>query len=270
VRNAIWSLAFGMVALGASTLHLGRPQFAFRAFLGLRTSWLSREIIAFSTFAGLSGLFAASFFFSLPPALARMRPLLGAVAAGAGALGVFCSVMVYAATRRAHWRGSVTGLKFTLTALVLGAAAVSAISLASSVARAPGTPSPFIATGAYKAVTILLVLSAALKLGFEASLFRHLRDQRHSVEKRLALLMKGELGGPAAARFLCGVLGGIGLPAIGLALATFAPRPGTPPPLGALTFLAGAALGLALAGELLERYLFFAAAPASKMPGGVG
>jgi len=37
----------GLVALGASVLHLGRPQYAFRAILGLTHSWLSREIVGF-------------------------------------------------------------------------------------------------------------------------------------------------------------------------------------------------------------------------------
>ena len=32
-------------------LHLGRPQYAYRAVIGLRHSWLSREIVAFGLFA---------------------------------------------------------------------------------------------------------------------------------------------------------------------------------------------------------------------------
>ena len=40
-----WSRsALGLLALAASMFHLGRPLYAFRAVLGLRTSWLSREI----------------------------------------------------------------------------------------------------------------------------------------------------------------------------------------------------------------------------------
>ena len=41
------TVAAGCLALLASIFHLGRPHLAFRAFLGFRTSWLSREIIAF-------------------------------------------------------------------------------------------------------------------------------------------------------------------------------------------------------------------------------
>jgi Fe-S-cluster-containing dehydrogenase component/DMSO reductase anchor subunit len=266
--NAICALALGLIALGASTLHLGRPQYAFRAFLGLATSWLSREIIAFSLFAGLAGAFAASFFG--PPAIAHLRPALGAAASVAGALGVFCSVMVYAATKRAHWRGPLTGLKFGLTSLILGGGTVSAISLVSSAALGTGAAPPFVTSGAQRWLALVLVVAAALKLGVEASVFRHLWDRQHTVGKRLALLMRGELARPAGARFLCGALGGIGLPVLGLALVASARAAGGVFPSVALAVIGVAGALAALAGEILERYLFFAAAPASKMPGGIG
>ena len=276
IGNAVCALAFGLVALGASTLHLGRPRYAFRAFLGLRTSWLSREIIAFSLFAGLAGAFAASYFVprgvSLPLPLTTLRPLLGAAGAAGGLLGVFCSVMVYAATKRAHWRGSLTGLKFGLTSVVLGAATVLAISIGWSATRASaGLPPTFVASGAYRALTWTLMLAAGLKLAAEAAVFRHLRDRHHSVGKRLGLLMKGDLGRVATARFVGGVAGGLLLPALGLVVATsvHATGPGASFPYLAATLIATAGFALTLLGELCERYLFFAAAPASKMPGGI-
>jgi Fe-S-cluster-containing dehydrogenase component/formylmethanofuran dehydrogenase subunit D len=43
-------LLLGFLALGASTMHLGRPLEAWRSFVGLKTSWLSREIIVFGLF----------------------------------------------------------------------------------------------------------------------------------------------------------------------------------------------------------------------------
>jgi Fe-S-cluster-containing dehydrogenase component/DMSO reductase anchor subunit len=243
IGSAVFALALGVAALGASTLHLGRPQYAFRAFLGVRTSWLSREILTFSAFAGLAAAFAASYFAPFP--IGRLRTVLGAGAALAGAAGVFCSVMVYAATKRAHWRGSVTGFKFALTAAVLGIAAVAMVS------------SFFTDTAARVLVPALMGITA-LKLLAEASTFRHLGDRHHSVEKRAALLMKGDLDRVTSGRFLCGGIGGLVLPVISLL------SPSAPSFLPVATFL------LLLAGELLERTLFFAAAPVSKMPGGIG
>src|SRR5204863_8245229 len=57
--HAIIALAASLLALGASVFHLGRPKYAFRAVIGLRTSWLSREILAFGAFAGAAATYAA-------------------------------------------------------------------------------------------------------------------------------------------------------------------------------------------------------------------
>ncbi len=51
-------VAFGIANLGlaCATLHLGRPWLAFRAVLGWRTSWLSREALVFGVFVKLTVL----------------------------------------------------------------------------------------------------------------------------------------------------------------------------------------------------------------------
>jgi formate dehydrogenase iron-sulfur subunit len=270
MTNALFALALAMAAMGASTLHLGRPRFAFRAFLGLRTSWLSREIIAFSLFAGLAGAFAGSFFVPQLPA-ALITPL-GMAGGAAGILGVFCSVMVYTATRRAHWRGAATGFKFAMTTLILGSATVLMISMITSVETAASAvlaPPPFVTSGAHRVLTFLLLASAGLKLVSEAVGFLHLRDTHHSVQKRIALLMIGDLKRVTQARFVFGALGGLVLPAAGMLLLRLGPPGGGPYPMFALTLMAALSFAFCLAGELAERYLFFAAAPASKMPGGI-
>ncbi len=270
IANALFSLALAVAALGASTLHLGRPQYSFRAFLGLRTSWLSREILAFSLFAGLSAASAASFF--IPRVGSGLRTVLGSSAAGAGALGVFCSVMVYAATRRPHWRGSVSGFKFTLSTLVLGSATVVMVSMVTNTITAGAlinTVPIFVATTAYQWLTTLLLVAAGIKLLSELSVLLHLRDRHHSVPKRTALLLVGDLKGFTQARFWSGAVGALILPTVGLFIVRGAVAAATPFPLHLITLLSILAFALCLTGELLERYLFFAAAPASKMPGGV-
>src|SRR5690606_1451094 len=74
LRPIALSTAFAVLqaGLGASILHLGRPLYAFRAVLGWRTSWMSREIIVFGAFAAVScaTLIAAwsdRLFWSVPP-----------------------------------------------------------------------------------------------------------------------------------------------------------------------------------------------------------
>jgi formate dehydrogenase iron-sulfur subunit len=44
--SALASLALAGISLAASTLHLGRPIYAWRAMRGLRHSWLSREVLS--------------------------------------------------------------------------------------------------------------------------------------------------------------------------------------------------------------------------------
>jgi len=60
------------LALGASTMHLGRPLDAWRSFVGLKTSWSSREIIVFGVFAMLALIYAGSFW--LPVGAYRICP----------------------------------------------------------------------------------------------------------------------------------------------------------------------------------------------------
>jgi DMSO reductase anchor subunit len=225
--SAAVALALGLVALGTSVLHLGRPLYAFRALLGLRTSWLSREIVAFSLFAGLAGLYAASL--RLPVAAALRLPLLRATA-GAGVLAVLCSVMVYEATRRPTWRAHITGFKFLATSAVLGTATVLMLDPGPGVAHA-------------------LQLATLIKLVGEGLGFRHLKSRRHTALKRSALLQANDFDRLTLFRFGAGAIGGLVLPIFPV------------PWMGVPIFV------LLLAGELAERYLFFVTASAARMPG---
>ena len=104
VARGRWRSSLGLVALGASVFHLGRPLFAFRAVLGLRTSWMSREIVAFGVVRGARR--CATRAAASPARGARWSrdALELATAAASASLGVGCSVMIYA--RRAA-RGGV-------------------------------------------------------------------------------------------------------------------------------------------------------------------
>jgi DMSO reductase anchor subunit len=220
-QGALPSLLCGGAALVASLFHLGRPRYAFRAVLGLGTSWLSREIAAFSAFLGLCAL----------------DTLVGRIhwtTAAGGGMALACSIMVYAATQRPCWKVPVTATKFVLTALVLGLGSRMAL----------GQP----------ALACPLALAAGAKLLFELLAFRHLRDRRHSPERRSAILMTGDLRSRTVWRFVLGLLGGILLPMV-LHVG------------GETSLVAWGALALCLGGELLERHLFFAAATAPRMPG---
>ena len=227
-----------IAGVGASLFHLGRPLHAWKAFLGFRTSWLSREIVGFGAYA-----FAclASSIWLLPADMAPFLPplrgfaLAALVVLGIGAL--YCSIMVYVDTRRAFWRWSLTAPKFAATTLLLGL----------------GTG--FLFSGRDQVVTVGLPMVSVFKLALEAGfLLVHARNNDRSRNKRSALVMTRACSRTLAGRFTFGVGGGIIIPVLALGFAL---------PLS----LKVIALGLCLAGEVLERVLFFEAVTPERMPG---
>ncbi len=112
---ALGSLTVGGLALGASTMHLGRPIHAYRALKMWRRSWLSREVLMFSLFSGMAGIYAASLWLSLP-----LSSSLGALTALLGAGGITASACIYLVPARPAWNSKHTIADFFLTGAILG------------------------------------------------------------------------------------------------------------------------------------------------------
>lgn len=257
--------AVTLVALVSSVFHLGRPALAWRVVIGLRTSWLSREALLFGVFFKAllvcAALEARAMFSWLAPLLLALpggarvvaaQSMLELVTAAAGLLGVYCSVMVYVATKRAQWSGILTGIKFFGTTLVLGAAGV--LMLAALAARSAG--------GFGSEARVLsgcVAVLATLKLAFEAALLRDASARQHSARKQMAIVMRDALRAVTQARFAAG-LTGIGLSLL-LSSGWLSER--------LLAPVAALVLVTLTLGELLERGLFFSASPTTRMPGGV-
>ncbi|MBI3960203.1 MAG: dimethyl sulfoxide reductase anchor subunit [Chloroflexi bacterium] len=252
----------GVLGLGLALLHLGRPQYAFRVFLGLGTSWLSRETVAGLGYFLLATLYTGLGLASLlPPALAGSFAVLpgwvgdaaSLLLVGAGLLFVFCSVMVYRATPRPFWRGSQPAVRFAATLLLLGSAAALPVLVASKEfhGQLPLTSPGILLCG-------LLVVVTTAKLLYESAIFAHSRDEGLTSLKRTVLLMQGVLPEFTHSRFVLGVMGGVFLP-IALLLARFS--------LTGSLFLSVFLFLTVLLAESLERYLFFRCAVAPKMPG---
>jgi formate dehydrogenase iron-sulfur subunit len=117
-------LALLLAGLGASILHLGRPLGAWRAFLGLRRSWMSREIIALAFFSLAAASLLPTGISAASAASARAR---AGLTASLGLLSVFCSAMIYVDTRRSSWVSSLTFPRFFGTTLLLGSAAAACV-----------------------------------------------------------------------------------------------------------------------------------------------
>ena len=232
-RPALWTvLLTTLAALGIGTLHLGQPLKAWRGFLGWRRSWFSREVIVFGAFAATAAL--AVIAGELRHSLA---PLLAAAGALTGLLGVACSAMIYVDTRRAFWGATRTFGKFLGTTVVLG--------LATTLVFSPG-PAPV----GWQVATALALLA---KLTLEQRALRRAADDTAPLLDplaRSARLLAGPLGRYTRGRIACGLTGIVLL----ICGAEIIPR------------IAG--LLLLVAGELLERHLFFRAEATPKMPGG--
>jgi formate dehydrogenase iron-sulfur subunit len=265
------ALALGILALGAATLHLGRPLYAFRAFIGLRHSWMSREIVIIGGFVGCAVLYSLLLWvpdvfehtLGIPKLvgvpLAQVVQAVSGTTAVLGVLTVICSAMIYISTHRMFWDATSTMVKFFGTAAILG---VSTIASATLFAGYLTSSVPVMEVGG-KLMPWLIGL-AAVKLAYEASLFRHLWDTQQGDLKRSAMLMRTPLLAKTQSRFALGIVGGFILPAFVQSLASGNEVAVTP------FIVSMVSLAALMAGELLERTLYFSAMSAPRMPGGVG
>ena len=248
------------LGLGVSVLHLGRPLGAWRAFLGLRTSWMSREIFAFSFFAAPAAGFAAASLWDFAagyfPGLhslemfgnpAHLAAPFAIATAALGLAGVFCSAMIYVDTRRAFWSRELTFTKFFGTTFLLGAAGVVAL-LAWLVVPVPALPLVAILA------TVATLIRAAL-FGWEFTGFQQaLQDSTH-VHHRPSLLA-WEFQRPLLYARI-GLFAG----AILFGLAPIMQAGPIAATCATLAFL------LTFASQIIERFSFFTTVVAPRMPG---
>ena len=231
---AATAFVVGALALGASTMHLGRPIYAYRALRMWRRSWLSREVLLFSAFSGVAPAYAGMLWFELPGST-----VLGGITVLLGIAGVTASACIYRVPSRPSWNTPYTLAQFALTAAVLGPL----LAVAAGVGHPRWLVLAAASAGSAQFVVIALsffraIASDRLELQGTARLLSTVLARTFVV--RGALLALGAivvplLAGPAAA-FDAGAVTAPGYPAFALALA------------------------LAVAGEIAGRYLFFVSA----------
>ena len=264
--NASGALVLGWSALAASLFHLGRPQYAYRAFIGLRHSWLSREIIAFGAFAKIATVFAIAAWLwpaGRIPLVGLETQLLGTLSSAVGIGAVFCSAMIYVATGRDAWGLFPTLSRFFLTSLLLGTATLgTTIVLLTSRSAAIGLEASAV-PGVVRGLWLVVAGTALLKLAVEASVLQNLLRPGTTSLKRTARLLVGPLKTISAMRLLCGLVGGGLFPLI---ISQELARGGSESQAGMFAVLSFVTL---LVGELCERYLYFAAVASPRMPGGI-
>lgn len=254
-----WTIC--LIGLITSTLHLGRPLLAYRALLGLRHSWLSREILTFGIYFKLLSLCLINE--TLLPQLGWAFSVNAATAllistSLAGIVGVYCSAMVYIFTKRPLWTAKLVGSGFALTTILLG----SGFALLGLQLALPGTLST--------AIVVALILSM-LAAGIGQSMLELLQstaiggDPTTPFARRARLLAtdlrRWELAGS------CLQILGFGGVLLGLVLAQQTPIT-TLTAFTAPMFMIAGTLSL-LGAQVIDRHLFFTAAVTWRMPGGM-
>ena len=250
---ALIAFMSGLVGLVASFLHLGSPAGAWRIFLGLKTSWLSREVVAFGAWApvliGYVLVVAWPHVYSaspdairawVPEILPMWLPMVSLVMAVIlGLVSVFCSVMVYVDTRRAFWTMGKTLGRFTGTMVLGGFGGLLVVEL--------------LVGGSVSAVAIIgLLVGVLLKSVVEISQLLPARAVEWSYAKKSALMQLRPLRKVLTLRWVM------------LALTVLASLVGVVTSSPVWLVVGFSAL---LVGEWLERRLFFQAVVTLKMPG---
>jgi DMSO reductase anchor subunit len=167
------ALALVLVAAAslASVAHLGRPLLAWRAVLGWRHSWLSREVLVLTAFAPVAAT----------AAILGDPPLLRLLATATGFGVAACSAAIYGVTGRRWWRLprllGLFGATSVLAGLALGGAPVAVVAAV-----------------------------AVAKLAVEGEVLRHRHEERGELA-RTARLLRGPLQGAAGRRLLLLVVG---------------------------------------------------------------
>ena len=252
------ALLVGIVALAASVLHLGRPWLAWRAVLGLRHSWLSREIVAFGLFAAAATADAAARGGDAPPGLVAGLDLAVVVA---GVVGVGCSVQIYVVTRRRWWSVGRTGPRFVLSALASGSATLTVLAVLVAAGR-PADEWSVVLVGAVRPLAALLVVVTVVGVFRELLVLVPGRRAGADELERTARLLTGDLRSLSTRRLIAAGLGGVVLPLWLVVTAGSGAATVTPTVVAAL-----GSLVLVVAGELAERRLFFLAVSSARMPG---
>jgi DMSO reductase iron-sulfur subunit len=212
------SLAIAAASLGASTMHLGRPIYAWRAMRGLRRSWVSREVLALSLFAFAAAAYAQLSFLQSP-----LRLWAGGFTVVFGLLGIFCSARIYLIRARPAWNSQLTVAAFYATALLLGPLFVAGIT---------GAAPSWLVWAAIAGGALQLFVSATRLLWLSRSEEFELRAS--------ALLLSRQLRTPFLTYLLLLLVGGIVVPLAGFSKHSVA-----------------TALTCAFIAELIGRWLFF-------------
>ena len=240
------------LALTTSVFHLGRPLFAWRALKMWRRSWLSREVLFFSLFAGLASVYSILRWRSLAPPPGTMENL-GVLVAMTGLAGIYSSARIYMVPARPSWNNIRTPIAFFSTGFLLGPLAILLLFAAQS------NLSQAVMLIGKTLVGIILIAGFAQLGSILVKLFYIISREEHEL-RGTAKLLTQKFRTPFLSRIGSLLITLIGIP---LTLVGLLQSGGIGVPIWIGMFLF-----LALGSELLGRYLFFVSVVPKNRPEG--
>ena len=251
------ALIIAGIGMAIAPLHLGQPFRAWRVFLGLRTSWLSREAVVLGKYMGLllgavALLWLPVFADKLPESITGLIPTWAAkatlgLALLVGIAGLISSAMIYVATKRTLWRTSRTFTRFLGTGAVVGTAWLIPVLWISEAS-----------TGMATLVTAVAIAGLLAKLSWEQKLQDASIRSADEYDVRSSRLIAGPLAAMSKMRTLTATLG------VGLLLFAWLVAFGSSEMAAIVALPAVVAI---TAGEFLERLLYFQSVVYDRMPG---
>ncbi len=238
------------VALIVSLTHLGSPLNAPRTVLNFGSAWLSREILFALLFAGFSGFFALFRWRQIGSR--SLRTVLFALGAAVGLTLIFCMSMIYRYIEtQPAWNTPWTTVMFYMTAGLLGCLAVGALIV--TLARSAGAEAP---TDAWAKILRDTMAAALVFVGLDVlAYFFYLLGLYNGVTaaQETAASLLNAFGVLFYLRVLFVLAGGV-FAGLVLSRLSKSETPGS-----TLITLAYSAFVLALASEVISRFLFYAA-----------
>lgn len=140
-----------LVAIAASTLHLGRPLRGWRALANCAESRLSREVLLCSLFGGLTAIYSAMWYLNVSGG----RVAVGSATTLLGLVAVLASARVYTETAQPFWRSVWVSASFVGATMIFASITTYMVGMTNECAAARIVT----ATGA-----IVLILSGMLML----------------------------------------------------------------------------------------------------------
>ena len=249
-------LAVLSAGLFAALFHLSTPLQAARAIVNFSTSWLSREIVFGSLFAGLlAGLVATEWRAARGRAASGTHPWLSWPAAAAGLAFLYCQTAIYLLPAQPAWDSLATPAAFGGSALRLGiigvAAGLVAAGLPTTTEGDRNEPSGGSSWGTLRGLAVAGIVVLAAELVVTPLHLLSLAADGSAAAAASAERLTGDYGGVLLLR-----VGSLCAAALALAGVLAGPRFRVGPPL--VRPLTGAAFCIVLASELCGRFLFYA------------